>query len=81
MLQERKHSPTIYHGMIQTALEEGEVPEYLQYTTQLCGATQHKQFLRKGRKTAQILLKVGFALKQSEVKGPAQEIKFLGIKC
>lgn len=27
-----KHNPTIYHGMIQTALEEEEVLEHLQYT-------------------------------------------------
>ncbi|GAB0209314.1 hypothetical protein GRJ2_003397100 [Grus japonensis] len=26
-----KHSPTICHGLIQTTLEQGEAPEYLQY--------------------------------------------------
>jgi len=26
-----KHSPTICHGLIQTALEKGEAPEHLQY--------------------------------------------------
>ncbi|RMC18051.1 hypothetical protein DUI87_04929 [Hirundo rustica rustica] len=28
----------------------------------------------------QILLKAGFAIKKSKVKGPAQEIQFLGVK-
>ncbi|RMC18103.1 hypothetical protein DUI87_04982 [Hirundo rustica rustica] len=40
-----KHSPTICHGLIQTALE-----------------------------------KAGFSIKRSKVKGPAQEIQFLGVK-
>ncbi|KAF1675915.1 Retrovirus-related Pol polyprotein from transposon 17.6, partial [Pygoscelis papua] len=31
-------------------------------------------------KIVQILLKAGFAIKQSKVKGPAQEIQFLGVK-
>ncbi|RMC15750.1 hypothetical protein DUI87_07954 [Hirundo rustica rustica] len=57
-----KHSPTICHGLIQTALEKaGEVFE-------------------KGEKIIQILLKAGFAIKRSKVKGPAQEIQFLGVK-
>ncbi|KFP51553.1 hypothetical protein N323_10163, partial [Cathartes aura] len=34
----------------------------------------------KGKKIIQILLKAGFAVKQSKVKGPAQEIQFLGVK-
>ncbi|RMC22055.1 hypothetical protein DUI87_02926 [Hirundo rustica rustica] len=50
-----KHSPTICHGLIQAALEEGE-------------------------KIIHILLKAGFAIKQSKVKGPAREIQFLGVK-
>ncbi|GAB0208355.1 hypothetical protein GRJ2_003301200 [Grus japonensis] len=29
--QEHKHSPTICHGLIQSALEQGEAPEHLQY--------------------------------------------------
>jgi len=29
--QRWKHSPTICHGLIQTALEKGEAPEHLQY--------------------------------------------------
>jgi len=34
----------------------------------------------KGKKIIQILLKASFAIKQSKVKEPAQEIQFLGIK-
>jgi len=34
----------------------------------------------KGEKIVQILLKAGFVIKRSKVKGPAQEIQFLGIK-
>ena len=34
----------------------------------------------KGKETFQLLLKTGFAIKQSEVKGPTQEIQVLGIK-
>jgi len=34
----------------------------------------------KWEKIVQILLKAGFAIKQSKVKGPAQEIQFWGIK-
>lgn len=32
LTQRRKHSPAIYHRLIQTALEKGEAPECLQYT-------------------------------------------------
>ncbi|KAK4828877.1 hypothetical protein QYF61_001435 [Mycteria americana] len=39
-----------------------------------------KKVFKKGKKIVQILLKAGFAIKQSKVKGPAQEIQFLGIK-
>ncbi|KFW67864.1 hypothetical protein AS28_02726, partial [Pygoscelis adeliae] len=38
------------------------------------------EVFEKGNKIVQILLKAGFAIKQSKVKGPAQEIQFLGIK-
>ncbi|RMB89942.1 hypothetical protein DUI87_33639 [Hirundo rustica rustica] len=48
-----KHSPTICHGLIQTALEKGEAPEHLQYIDDII---------------------------RSKVKGPAQEIQFLGVK-
>uniref|UniRef100_A0A8B9FPQ9 ribonuclease H n=1 Tax=Amazona collaria TaxID=241587 RepID=A0A8B9FPQ9_9PSIT len=76
-----KHSPTICHGLIQTALEQGQAPEHLQYIDDIIvwGDTMEEVF-EKGRKIIQILLKAGFAIKRSKVKGPAQEIQFLGIK-
>ncbi|KQK78875.1 hypothetical protein AAES_109815 [Amazona aestiva] len=76
-----KHSPTICHGLIQTALEQGQAPEHLQYIDDIIvwGDTMEEVF-EKGRKIIQILLKASFAIKRSKVKGPAQEIQFLGIK-
>ncbi|RMC09971.1 hypothetical protein DUI87_12761 [Hirundo rustica rustica] len=76
-----KHSPTICHGLIQTALEKGEAPEHLQYIDNISvwGNTAGEVF-EKGGKIIQILLKAGFAIKRSKVKGPAQEIQFLGAK-
>ncbi|KAK4826302.1 hypothetical protein QYF61_007149, partial [Mycteria americana] len=41
---------------------------------------QAEEVFEKGKKIVQILLKAGFAIKQSKVKGLAQEIHFLGIK-
>ncbi|RMC01093.1 hypothetical protein DUI87_22359 [Hirundo rustica rustica] len=76
-----KHSPTICHGLIQTALEKGEAPEHLQYIDDIIvwGNTPGEVF-EKGEKIIQILLKSGFAIKRSKVKGPAQETQFLGVK-
>ncbi|RMC21742.1 hypothetical protein DUI87_02611 [Hirundo rustica rustica] len=76
-----KHSPTICHGLIQAALEKGEAPEHLQYIYDIIvwGNTAMDVF-EKGEKIMQILLKAGFAIKQSKVKGPVQEIQFLGVK-
>ncbi|KAK4806863.1 hypothetical protein QYF61_012584 [Mycteria americana] len=76
-----KHSPTICHGLIQTALEQAEDPEHLQYIDDIIvwGNTAEEVF-EKGKKIVQILLKASSAIKQSKVKGPAQEIQFLGIK-
>ncbi|RMC19773.1 hypothetical protein DUI87_03337 [Hirundo rustica rustica] len=76
-----KHSRTICHGLIQTALEKGETPEHLQYIDDIIvwGNTAGEVF-EKGEKIIQILLKAGFAIKRSKVKGPAQEIQFLGVK-
>ncbi|RMB97312.1 hypothetical protein DUI87_26208 [Hirundo rustica rustica] len=76
-----KHSPTICHGLIQTTLEKGEAPEHLQYIDDIIvwGNTAGEVF-EKGEKIIQILLKAGFAIKRSKVKGPAQEIQFLGVK-
>ncbi|GAB0204042.1 hypothetical protein GRJ2_002869800 [Grus japonensis] len=76
-----KHSPTICHGLIQTALEKGEAPEHLQYIDDIIvwGNTA-EEVSEKGKNIVQILLKAGFAIKQSKVKGPAQEIQFFRIK-
>ncbi|RMB97162.1 hypothetical protein DUI87_26447 [Hirundo rustica rustica] len=61
-----KHSPTICHGLIQTALEKDEAPEHLQYIDDIIvwGNTAGEVF-EKGGKIIQILLKAGFAIKQS----------------
>ena len=76
-----KHSPTIYHGLIHAALENGEAPEHLQYIDDIIiwGNTAEEVF-EKGEKIIQILLRAGFATKRSKVKGPAQEIKFFRSK-
>ncbi|RMC21982.1 hypothetical protein DUI87_02853 [Hirundo rustica rustica] len=76
-----KHSPTICHGLVQAALEKGEAPEHLQYIDDIIvwGNTAAEVF-EKGEKIIQVLLKAGFAIKQSKVKGPAREIQFLGVK-
>ncbi|KQK73636.1 hypothetical protein AAES_165338 [Amazona aestiva] len=74
-----KHSPTICHGLIQTELEQGQAPEHLQYIDDIVWGHTAEEVFEKGRKIIQILLKAGFAIKQSKVKGPAQEIQFLEI--
>ncbi|GAB0207455.1 hypothetical protein GRJ2_003211200 [Grus japonensis] len=77
-----KHSPTICHGLIQAALgEKGEAPEHLQYIDDIIEwGNSAEEVSEKGKKIIQILLKAGFAIKPSKVKGPAQEIQFLGIR-
>ncbi|GAB0202585.1 hypothetical protein GRJ2_002724100 [Grus japonensis] len=76
-----KHSPTICHGLIQTALEKGEAPEHLQYIDDIIAwGNSAEEVSEKGKNIVQILLKAGFAIKPSKVKGPAQEIQFLGIR-
>ncbi|GAB0206845.1 hypothetical protein GRJ2_003150100 [Grus japonensis] len=59
-----KHSPTICHGLIQTALEKGEAPEHLQYIDDIIvwGNTEEEVF-EKGKNIVQILLQAGFAIK------------------
>jgi len=76
-----KHSPTICHGLIHTALEKGKAPEHLQYIDDfiIWGDTAAEVF-EKGEKIINILLKAGFAIKISKVKRPTREIQFLGIK-
>ncbi|GAB0192689.1 hypothetical protein GRJ2_001734200 [Grus japonensis] len=76
-----KHSPTICHGLIQTALEKGEAPEHLQYIDDIIvWGNSAEEVSEKEKKIIQILLQAGFAIKRSKVKGPAQEIQFLGIR-
>ncbi|GAB0203677.1 hypothetical protein GRJ2_002833300 [Grus japonensis] len=76
-----KHSPTICHGLIQTALEKGEAPEHLQYIDDIIvWGNSAEEVSEKGKKIIQILLQAGFAIKRRKVKGPAQEIQFLGIR-
>lgn len=69
------------HGLIQTALEQGEAPEHLQCIDDLivCGNSEAEVF-EKGKRVIQILWKAGLAIKQSKVQGPAQSIQFLRIK-
>ena len=76
-----KHSPTICHGLIQMALEQGDAPEHLQYIDDIIvWGNEAEEVFEKGKRIIQILLKAGIAMKKSKVKGPAQEIQFLGIK-
>ncbi|GAB0207640.1 hypothetical protein GRJ2_003229700 [Grus japonensis] len=79
--QRWKHSPTICHGLIQSALEKGEAPEHLQYIDDIIvWGNSAEEVSEKGKKIIQILLQAGFTIKQSKVKGPVQEIQFLGIR-
>ena len=59
-----KHSPTICHGLIQAALEQGGAPEHLQYIDDIIvwGNTAREVF-EKGEQVIQILLSAGFAIK------------------
>ncbi|TRZ08569.1 hypothetical protein HGM15179_018539 [Zosterops borbonicus] len=76
-----KHSPTICHGLIQDTVEKSEAPEHLQYIDSIIvWGDMAAEVFEKGEKIIQILLKAGFAIKKSKVKGPAQEIQFLGVK-
>ena len=78
--QRWKHSLSICHGLINTALEQGEAPEHLQYIDDTVWSNIAEVF-EKGKKIIHILLKASFAIKWSKVKGPAQENLFLGIIC
>ncbi|KFV09755.1 hypothetical protein N340_08482, partial [Tauraco erythrolophus] len=76
-----KHSPTICHGLIQTALEKGEAPEHLQYIDNIIvWENTATEVFEKGEKIIQLLLEASFTIKKSKVKGPAREIQFLGVK-
>ncbi|GAB0204053.1 hypothetical protein GRJ2_002870900 [Grus japonensis] len=60
-----KHSPTICHGLIQTALEKGEAPEHLQYIDAIIvWGNSAEEVSEKGKKIIQILLQAGFAIKR-----------------
>ncbi|GAB0210034.1 hypothetical protein GRJ2_003469200 [Grus japonensis] len=66
-----KHSPTICHGLIQTALEKGEAPEHLQYIDDIIiWGNSAEEVSEKGKKIIQILLKAGFTIKQTGENGP-----------
>ena len=59
----------------------GTAPEHLQYIDDIImWGNKAEEVFEKGKRVIQILLKAGFAIKKSKVKGPAQEIQFLGIK-
>ncbi|GAB0206789.1 hypothetical protein GRJ2_003205300 [Grus japonensis] len=62
-----KHSPTICHGLIQSALEQSEAPELLQYIDDIIiwGNTD-EEVSEKGKNIVQILLKAGFTIKRSK---------------
>ena len=68
LLQKWKHSSTICHELIQTALEKGEAPEHLQYISDIIvwGDTAEEIF-EKGEKVVQIILKASFAIKWSRI--------------
>ncbi|KAK4823477.1 hypothetical protein QYF61_002524 [Mycteria americana] len=57
-----KHSPTICHGLIQTALEQGKAPEHLQYTNNIVWGNTVEEVFEKGKRIIQILLKAGFTI-------------------
>ncbi|GAB0189111.1 macrophage immunometabolism regulator [Grus japonensis] len=59
-----KHSPTLCHGLIQTALEQGEAPEHLQYIDDIIvWGNSAEEGSEKGKKIIQILLQAGFTIK------------------
>ncbi|RMC19097.1 hypothetical protein DUI87_03701 [Hirundo rustica rustica] len=61
----QKHSPTICHGLIQTALEKGEAPEHLQCIDGITvwGNTAGEVFEKE--EITEVLLKASFAIKQT----------------
>ena len=75
-----KHNPTICCGLIQTTLGQRGAPEQLQYIDDIVvwGDTAEEVF-KKGGQIIGILLCASFAIKGNKVKGPAQEIQFLGL--
>ena len=60
----RGNSPTICHGLIQTALEHCGAPEHLQYIDDIvvwCDTAE--ELFKKGERIIQILPEAGFAIK------------------
>ncbi|KAK4807063.1 hypothetical protein QYF61_018404 [Mycteria americana] len=58
-----------------------DAPEHLKYIDDIIvWGNKAEEVFEKGKREIQILLKAGFAMKKSKIKGPAQEIQFLGIK-
>jgi len=67
--------------LIQAALEQGGAPEHLQYIDDITvWDNTAREVFEKGEQIIQILLHAGFSIKRNKVKGPAQEIQFLGVK-
>lgn len=63
------------------AMEKSEAPEHLQYIDDMIlWGKMTQEVFEKGEKIIHIVLKVGFAMKQRKVEGPAQEIQLLGVK-
>ncbi|GAB0206916.1 hypothetical protein GRJ2_003157200 [Grus japonensis] len=68
-----KHSPTISHGLIQSALEKGEAPEHLQYIDDIIvWGNSAEEVSEKGKKIIQILLQAGFTIKRKVIGTEAQ---------
>jgi len=59
-----KHSPTICHGLIQTALEKGEAPDFQYISDISVWGDRAEDVFEKGEKIVQILLKASFVIKQ-----------------
>ncbi|GAB0207853.1 hypothetical protein GRJ2_003251000 [Grus japonensis] len=76
-----KHSPTICHGVIQTALEKGEAPEHLQYIDDIIvWGNSAEEVSEKGKKIIQILLQAGFTIKQKAAEGQGESSQFAEVK-
>ncbi|KFO84927.1 hypothetical protein N320_08116, partial [Buceros rhinoceros silvestris] len=76
-----KHTPVICHRVIRDLLEKSRAPEHLQYVDDIImwGDVDTEVF-EKGRKIIKILVEAGFTIMRSDVKGPAREVTFLGMK-
>lgn len=76
-----KYSPAICHSVVKDLLEKSGAPEHLLYVDDIIvwGDTADEVFER-GNKILGILLASGFAVSRSGVKGPRQQITFLGVR-